>query len=299
MRNDGHVGLSNDKVKEVGSGDFKLALSYLKESARTSYFVIHVYSNTFDYSPYLQRSNVRSSDRRRNFLERLGFTYYDQCNIMDGRCYYRVVEEVPKEVYDESFLKRIQRTEAIHRRFDQFASRINEIFQRMNEVDRMLFEAGIELPWDDLRLSPIVHSKEEEKVYPKGHVYDFYADLLETIKTARNEVLIMDAYPDEAVLNLYIKKIPTEVRIRILTNKPQGDFLTVAKMFKSQPKVDFEVRQSKDCHDRIFFVDKGCWVMGQSIKDAGKKPTYLARMEGYDSFRKVFDDLWNSGTLLI
>jgi len=63
--------------------------------------------------------------------------------------------------------------------------------------------------------------------------------------------------------------------------------------------VNFEVRQNKDCHDRIFFVDRDCWIIGQSIKDTGKKPTYLAKMEGYDSFRKVFDDLWNTASTLV
>jgi hypothetical protein len=82
MRNEGHIGLSNEKIKEATSGDFKPALSYLKESARTAYFVIHVYPNTFDYSPYLQRSNIRGSDTRRNFLERLGFVYYESSSVL-------------------------------------------------------------------------------------------------------------------------------------------------------------------------------------------------------------------------
>jgi hypothetical protein len=77
MNGEGHSGLSNKKVNEGTSGEFFGALSYLEASRDTAYFVIHVYSNTFDYSNHLQRSNVRGRDRRENFLERLGFTFCD------------------------------------------------------------------------------------------------------------------------------------------------------------------------------------------------------------------------------
>jgi len=142
-------------------------------------------------------------------------------------------------------------------------------------------------------------SDKEEKVYPKGFIYDFYKDILEITKEAKTEVFVIDAYVDEELLNLYLKKIPTGVKIRILTNKPQGNFITVAQKFKTKPRVDFEVRRSNDCHDRLFFIDDKCWVMGQSIKDAGKKPTYLAKIEGYALFKKVFDDLWNTASKLV
>jgi len=139
----------------------------------------------------------------------------------------------------------------------------------------------------------------EEKVYPKGHTYDYYNDIRDITKDAKSEVFVIDAYVDEELLNLYLEKIPIDVKIRILTNKPQGNFITVAQKFKTKPRVDFEVRRSNDCHDRLFFIDDKCWVMGQSIKDAGKKPTYLAKIEGYALFKKVFDDLWNTASKLV
>ncbi len=139
----------------------------------------------------------------------------------------------------------------------------------------------------------------EEKVYPKGHIYDFYKDIRDITKEAKNEVFVIDAYVDEDLLNLYLEKIPIGVKIKILTKQPKGNFITVAQKFKIKPKVDFEVRRSNDCHDRLFFIDDKCWVMGQSVKDAGKKPTYLVKIEVYDLFRKVFDDLWKTASKLV
>lgn len=295
---EGHIGLSNDMVKETTSGDFRLGLSYLKTSPRTAYFVLHVYSNVADYSPYLQRSNIRGSGGRKNFLERLGFKYYESCNIFNGPCYYSVIEEVPTRAYDESFMSAVKRTRLIHRKFDNLASRFNEIFQMMRDVDRILFDSGFEVPWDDEKLRATVHG-EEEKVYEKGQIYDFYKDIRDITQTVKNEIFLIDAYADEEALNLYLEKIPTKIKIRILTNKPQGNFITVAKKFKAKPNTVFEVRQSKDCHDRVFFVDDSCWVIGQSLKDGGKKPTYLIKVESYELFRRVFDDLWKIASVLI
>lgn len=300
IRYEGHVGLSNKKVKEANSEHFRMALSYLEKDPNTAYFVIHIYSSSYDWSPYLQRSNVgRKTQRRKNFLERIGFEHYPSCNILGGECYFKVIEEVNKQEFlTDGFLARIRRTELIHRMFEKFSCQIGEIFTKMRDVDKMLFEAGFELPWDELELASVDYGK-EEKVYPKGHIYDFYKDVRDITKDAKSEVFIIDAYVDEELLNLYLEKIPSDIKIKILTNKPQGNFVTVAQKFKAKPQVDFEVRITKDCHDRLFFIDNQCWVMGQSIKDAGKKPTYLVKIEGHDLFRSVFDDLWKKASKLI
>jgi hypothetical protein len=299
MNGESHSGLSNKKVNDATSGEFFGALSYLELSRETAFFVIHVYSNTFDYSPYLQRSNVRVKDRRENFLERLGFTFCESCNILPGgRCYYWVVEEVDRGGFLSDSMQHQLRVDTVHSAFKKFMTNLKGIYHAMVSVDKMLLESGIQLPWSDLKPQPIIYEK-GEKVYEKGQVYDFYTDIREITQQAKNEVFLIDAYPDEDVLNLYIEKVPASIKIRILTNKPQANFLKVAQMFKAKPGVTFEVRDSKDCHDRLFFVDNYCWVMGQSLKDAGKKPTYLVKIESHQLFRKVFEDLWNQGRVLV
>ena len=296
---EGHVGLSNEKVKEGTNEEFLGALSYLKVDQRRAYFVIHVYSNTFDYSPYLQRSNVRGRADRPNFLERLGFAFSDSCNILpDGRCYYQIIEEVDRDGSLSGGIEHHLRLRTIHDRFDKLMTNIKQLYDDMAKIDRMLLDSGIKLPWEDMGLASVVYEA-GEKVYEKGQVYDFYKDIREITQQARNEVFLIDAYPDEEVLNLYLEKIPTGIRIRILANKPKENFLTVAQKFKMKPGVKFEVRASTDCHDRLFFIDDTGWIMGQSLKDAGKKPTYLVKIESHDLFRKVFEELWSRAQPLV
>ena len=139
----------------------------------------------------------------------------------------------------------------------------------------------------------------EDYVYDKGQAYDFYKDIKAISLTANTEIFLVDSYVDEEVLDLYIAKLPTSINIKILTNKPQGNFLIISKKFKLKPNVKFEVRQSNDCHDRLLFVDNVCWVMGQSIKDAAKKPTYLVRIDASELFKKVFENLWKDSKVLV
>jgi len=306
---EGHVGLSNEKRDEASSDEFYGALSYLVVDKRTAYFVIHVYSNSYDLSPGLQRSNVGGERDGENFLERLGFESRDSCNILPGnRCYFQVIEEVNRGVPFSPFSPHQMRIDLAHRHFRDFMSTLSAIYAKMAEVDKMLYGAGIELPWSDLKLATIEYGA-GEKVYEKGQVYDVYKDIRDITTPAKSEVFLVDAYPDEDVLNLYLEKIAPGIKIRILTNEPAKtatrayqsftNFVTVAQKFKQKPGVNFEVRKSADCHDRVFFVDGDCWVMGQSMKDAGKKPTYLVKIESGLLFRKVWDDTWNQAQLIV
>jgi hypothetical protein len=296
---EGHIGLSNKKTEEASSENFRLALSYLEKDPHTAYFVIHIYSTHYELgSPYLQRSNVGRTSTRKNFLERIGFTHYPSCNILGGECYFKVLKEVNKDQFLENPMAHLRRNQIIYDRFRRFASQIGDIYKRMREIDQMLVNAGFELPWVELDSSPIDYGK-EERVYPKGYVYDFYKDILNIIKGAKNEVVITDNYADEELINLYLEKIPEKIKIKVLTKEPKGNFIIVAKKFKTRPNVDFEVRKSTEWHDRWVFVDNECWVTGQSVKDAGTKPTYLVKLGAYDLLKKAFDEIWNKASSLV
>ena len=86
----------------------------------------------------------------------------------------------------------------------------------------------------------------------------------------------------------------------ILTSKLQGNFVNVANKFKLKHKNCFKVKTNKKCHDRLFFVDKKCYVIGQSIEKAAKdQATYLCEIENGGLFRTVFQSLYDSGKTLI
>jgi hypothetical protein len=152
------------------------------------------------------------------------------------------------------------------------------------------------LRWDEI---PLINNEQREKVYEVGQSYDFYKDIRSIIQNAKTGVFLIDAYVNEEALNLYLESMPNSVKIRILTKKPQGNFLTVAKKFKAKPAIAFEVKQSNDIHDRVLFVDDLCFVMGQSLLDAAaKKPTYLIRIENIQ-LRELHERLWASASTIV
>ena len=294
---DGHSGLSNKKIKEINKGDFQTALSYLTVNENTTCFVIHVNSNAFHTGPYLQRTRLPSGERM-NFLERLGFTYSQVCNILPEECYCKVFV-VDRERRQLDIIENPSAGQAVFERYEMFASNIQDIYNALYELDRKLRDAGFDLPYSDLELSPIV-VEAGERAYAQGQVFDFYADFRDITKSVKNEIFVIDAYASEDLFPLYLEKMQKGVKIHVLTNNPIGNFIQVARKFKTQYGSDFEVRQNPNCHDRIFFVDKSCWVIGQSIKDAAtKKPTYLLKVNSYDIFRIIFEDLWTKGKNLV
>ncbi len=136
----------------------------------------------------------------------------------------------------------------------------------------------------------------EEIIYSKGYVYDFYRDIKQILQTVKNELFIVDNYVNEDLFDVYVEKIPDMVNIKILTSPTNipSSFITVAKKFSLQNSKRFEARKSIDCHDRVIFVDNDAWVVGQSLKDAGKKPTYLIRVNKSQELKGIFNSVWNT-----
>lgn len=306
-QNDGHSGLSNEKREEKTIGNFQTALSYLTINDRTAYSVIHVYSNTFDGSPFLQRSDIQYNNRP-NFLERLGFKKCENCNILSGKkCYFAIIEEIDRTGFNHS--EGALKIQAVYERYSHFADNIQSLFNKMLETDRILYDCGFELPWSNLKLTPIISST-DEKAYAPGFQYDFYQDIRGITKTANQEIMIIEPYPNDEIIDLYLEKIDNKVDIKILigiskalsgnTKQQHDNFLKVAEKFSKRPGINFELRENADVHDRLFFIDKTCWVSGQSMKDAAtKKPTYLLKVESPELFRQVFTSLWQNGKKIV
>ena len=135
-----------------------------------------------------------------------------------------------------------------------------------------------------------------EKVYKPGEIYDFYRDIKKITLSAKNEVFVIDAYAHEDIIDLYLDKLLIGIKIMILTKKPQDNFINIATKFKQKHKNNFEVKTNKNCHDRLFFVDKKCYVIGQSIEKAAmNQPTYLCEIHNSGKFRDVFQKLYDLG----
>jgi len=131
--------------------------------------------------------------------------------------------------------------------------------------------------------------------YEPGDVYKFFADLKSIISEAENELLIIDPYFNGEAFNAYLSEVGSSVNVRILADRYSKDIKGYVDKHTAQYGSSIEIRRSKELHDRIVFVDATVsWIMGGSIKDAGKKATYLIPLPTAITEAKyaIYSDIW-------
>ena len=142
--------------------------------------------------------------------------------------------------------------------------------------------------------------EEIKGVYEPGEEYEFYRDLNSLLLAATQDILIVDAYLDEQVFNLYISKVSSSAWVRILSNRIDPNVQTVAKMYAKNRRL--QMRSTADAHDRAVFIDQRGWVIGQSIKDAArKKPTYMIELNEplLTVARDTHNRIWAAATVVL
>ncbi|WP_336328808.1 hypothetical protein [Halovenus sp. HT40] len=150
------------------------------------------------------------------------------------------------------------------------------------------YEPGGRYP--DVDIDDIVHATPQ--VVGDDAEFEFYQRLHPHFETATEEAFIVDSYVNEELFELYLAETDPDVEKRILTKQPQGNFDAVAEKFVKNNNQRVEVREHPECHDRLLFVDDQCFAVGISIKDAGRKPTYLVEFDSGEKFRKPWEKLW-------
>ncbi len=286
----GHGSIKSEKVKERSAGTFLAVLSYDILSQRRAAFVIHVWSNTFNLGPTLQRGSPNYSGRE-SFLERMGFEHFSPCPFIPGEeCFFHVIGEKERELGSFS-------NKSYHRAFDRLIENLEAIYTKMEDLDKILLDTGVRLPYSGLQAS-ILQESVREKLYEPGAQYDVYKDLKRILQGASKEVFIVDAWPDESILELYVDSVENQVNVKILTKNPGAKFVTVARM--AAAKRPLEVVDSPMVHDRYIFVDNKCWMLGASIKDAAReKPTVLVELDARDALYGLWITYFQNGKKLV
>lgn len=110
-----------------------------------------------------------------------------------------------------------------------------------------------------------------EKIFYDGHEYDAYDKIVEFIRKAKTDIVIIDAYADNVVLQILEKK-RAGVHVDIVKG-PNAKLtsLDVAK-FNEQFSNTLNVMTSSAFHDRFIIIDKSLLLhVGASLNHIGKK----------------------------
>jgi hypothetical protein len=177
----------------------------------------------------------------------------------------------------------------------QWLSSVGALLSRLGVEKKILFQASFRTliqSWgaavtqikgqildaiEELKLELELEGRSEiGSAYAPGEVYKFFADLKSVIDQAERDVVVVDPYFNGEAFDAYLSSARTGLNIRILADRYSKDINLYVTKHAAEFGSDIELRASKELHDRIVFVDDDqAWIMGGSIKDAGKKATYL------------------------
>ena len=108
----------------------------------------------------------------------------------------------------------------------------------------------------------------KEQIFLNDQEFDAYAIILNIFKEAKSELIIIDGYADDVLLDM-IKKLDCNV-ILITKTKAQINKTDITKYNKQYHNLN--VFYTNDFHDRYFIIDRKIFYLcGASINYAGKK----------------------------
>lgn len=146
-------------------------------------------------------------------------------------------------------------------RFVNLENDVNILKSQMNDVKSLIKNNTLETT---------------QGIFFDGQIYDSYIFISDLLRSAKDEIILIDNYIDDTVLTLF-SKIPN-IKVTIYTN-------TISK----QLKLDFEkyskqydnimLKTFKDSHDRFLIIDnQEIYHIGASLKDLGKKWFAFSKM---------------------
>ena len=143
-----------------------------------------------------------------------------------------------------------------------------QVFERLTNVEYKLLDH--DKKFEEVFNQFQIKDNVEQKVFFDGQVYDAFSMMVDLIKKAENEIILIDNYVDIDTLNILAKK-NEKVNIEVYTKEETKLNLKDINKFNTQyPKL--EVKYTDKFHDRFLILDrKYIYHIGASLKDLGKK----------------------------
>lgn len=147
--------------------------------------------------------------------------------------------------------------------------RIDRIENNYEHLSKEVDKISLQLKTQDLP---------RQGIFFDGQIFDAYVFVSDLIKNARKEIVLIDNYTDESVLNLLTKRKET-VSATIYTKQISKQMqLDLDKHNAQYPIINLKI--FTDSHDRFLIIDsKHLYHIGASFKDLGKKWFAFSQMD--------------------
>ena len=135
-------------------------------------------------------------------------------------------------------------------------------------INNMVFEHDSQIKLLQSTFNKLEEKKKVNEIYFDGQIYDAYSKIQEIFKEAKKEIIIIDGYADNTILDI-IKRL--KVNVTIIT-KP-NNLLTKQDVLKYNKQYhNLKVIYDNSFHDRYFILDgKTVYHCGASINRIGYK----------------------------
>ena len=151
------------------------------------------------------------------------------------------------------------------------------LFQRLGQVEQ-------KQQLSDQRIDALFQAMEaaslpvKQGIFFDGQVFDAYVFANKLIKSANEQIVLIDNYIDESVLTMLSER-KSKVRVTLLTSNVTKKLeLDVDKHNQQYPGV--ELKPFSKAHDRFLIIDQHqIYHLGASLKDLGKKWFAFSKLE--------------------
>ena len=114
------------------------------------------------------------------------------------------------------------------------------------------------------------------EIYFNGQIYDAYSKILDIFKSAKKELIIIDAYPDKTLLDI-IKEVPN-INVTIITKTPSLLSKTTIEKYNKEYH-NLVIKYDNTFHDRYFILDNSIvYHCGASINRIGYKTFSITKI---------------------
>ncbi len=151
------------------------------------------------------------------------------------------------------------------------------LLQRMEGIEYKQLET-------DQKFEQVFKALERKDVIPTqgvffdGQVFDAYELAAKIIRSAKQNIVLIDNYIDESVLALLCKR-KKNVKVTLLSKNSNNSLLLDVKKANEQYPI-IELKKFDKSHDRFLIIDQTeVYHLGASLKDLGKKWFAFSKMD--------------------
>jgi hypothetical protein len=152
------------------------------------------------------------------------------------------------------------------------------INQRVDRIENNLENLSKEVSKISLQLK--TNNLPNQGIFFDGQIYDAYELMSKIIRSAKNEIILIDNYIDETVLT-HLSKREENVEAIIYTKSISRVLQLDLERHNSQyPPI--QIKELRDSHDRFLIIDqKELYHIGASLKDLGKKWFAFSKLDAF------------------